>query len=44
MLVTDELDWRCFPACVIAQFDGSDGNAIAHRLEFTFGGMILRKA
>lgn len=29
---------------VIAQFDGSDGTAIANRLEFTFGGMILRKA
>lgn len=24
MSVTDELDWRCFPAREIAQFDGSE--------------------
>lgn len=24
MIVTDELDWHCFPACVIAQFGGSE--------------------
>ena len=28
---------------VIAQFDSIDGNAIANRKEFTFGGMILRQ-